>query len=85
MAVKLRAGVLEAETEYGIVLLEEKSGEYWNLNHTAASVLRTLVAGGSTEDAARELSASYAVDIDSAIADVGDLVAALRSADLVER
>jgi Coenzyme PQQ synthesis protein D (PqqD) len=85
MPLKLRKGVLKAETEYGIVLLDEETGEYWNLNHTAAAALRTLAAGGTTEEAARDLSFGYEVDLDSAAADVGELIAALRSANLVER
>ena len=49
------AGVSSAETDYGIMLLDEDSGRYWNLNPTAALVLRTLLDGGP-DQAAHELA-----------------------------
>ena len=36
MTLQLRDGVSAADTEYGITLLDEDSGQYWNLNPTAA-------------------------------------------------
>ena len=47
MTMRLRDGVSSAETDYGIMLLDEDSGRYWNLNPTAALVLRTLLDGGT--------------------------------------
>jgi hypothetical protein len=86
MILKLRDGVFLAETEYGIALLDEDSGQYWNLNPTGALILRTLLAGGTPAHAAEELSEQYTVDIDSASQDVQELVGELRSAGLlVER
>ncbi|HEX2417095.1 MAG TPA: lasso peptide biosynthesis PqqD family chaperone, partial [Micromonosporaceae bacterium] len=76
MTVKLRDGVSVADTDYGVVLLDEASGEFWNLNPTGALVLRALLADGSVEKATRELSEQYAIDRESASRDVQDLVAA---------
>lgn len=84
MTLKLRAGVFTADTEDGIALLDEDSGRYWKLNPTGALVLRTLLAGGTPAQAARELMQHYAVDIDNAGQDVAELVTELRSAGLVE-
>jgi hypothetical protein len=83
VTLTLRAGVSTADTEYGITLLDEKSGQYWNLNPSAALVLRTLLGGGTAEQAASALTEEY--DVDAAIAnrDVADLLGDLRSTHLV--
>jgi Coenzyme PQQ synthesis protein D (PqqD) len=83
MTLKLRDGVSTANTDYGVMLLDEDSGHYWNLNPTAAVVLRTLLDGGSSEQAVQELTSQYSVDAGTAGQDVQDLVAELHSAGLV--
>ena len=83
MTLKLRDRVSTADTEYGIVLLDEDSGEYWNLNPTGAVVVRTMLDGGSAADATHRLIEQYAVDPDTAREDVDDLLAGLRGAGLV--
>ncbi len=84
MILRLRDGVSSADTDYGIVLLDEDSGQYWNLNPTAALILRTLLGGGNPAQAVRELTEQYAVDTTAAKRDVADLVDRLRSAGVVE-
>jgi hypothetical protein len=84
MTLKLRAGVSTAETDYGTTLLDEDSGQYWNLNPTGVIVLRTLLEGGTPAQAVQQLTAEYAVDAETATRDVDDLVGGLRSAGLVE-
>jgi hypothetical protein len=83
MTLKLRDGVSAAATDYGIALLDEDSGQYWNLNPTGALVLRTLLEGGTPAQAVQALTEEYAVDLDTASRDVDDLVGGLRSAGLV--
>jgi Coenzyme PQQ synthesis protein D (PqqD) len=83
MTLKLRDGVSTADTDYGMALLDEDSGQYWNLNPTAALALRTLLDGGTTTQVVRELTEQYAVDTNTANRDVEDLVGGLRSAGLV--
>ena len=83
MTLNLRDGVSTADTDYGIALLDEDSGEYWNLNPTGALVLRTLLAGGTSTDAAQALVERYDVDVGSASRDVQDLLGGLHSAGLV--
>jgi hypothetical protein len=83
MTLKLRDGVSTADTDYGIALLDEDSGEYWNLNPTGALVLRTLLEGGTSTAAAQALAETYDVDADTASRDVQDLLSGLRSAGLV--
>jgi hypothetical protein len=83
MTLKLRGGVSTADTDYGIALLDEDSGEYWNLNPTGALVLRTLLEGGTSTEAVQALVERYDVDTDSASQDVQDLLGELCSAGLV--
>jgi hypothetical protein len=83
MTLKLRDGVSAADTDYGIALLDEDSGQYWNLNPTAALALRTLLDGGTTAQAVQQLTEQYPVDRDTAKKDVEDLVGELHAAGLV--
>ena len=83
MTLALRDGVSTADTDYGITVLDEDSGEYFTLNPSAALVLRTLLDGGTAEQAVRALTEQYAVDAGTAAADVASLLGELRSARLV--
>jgi len=83
VTLTLRPGVSTAATDYGTTLLDEDSGEYFTLNPTGSLVLRTLLTGGTAEQAARALAEQYAVAADTADRDVADLVAGLRAAGLV--
>jgi Coenzyme PQQ synthesis protein D (PqqD) len=85
MALKLRDGVSAADTDYGIALLDEDSGQYWNLNPTGALTLRTLLEGGNPKQAVQALTERYAVDADTAGRDVQGLLSELRSAGLLEQ
>jgi hypothetical protein len=84
MTLQLRDGVSAADTDYGMALLDEDSGQYWNLNPTAALALRTLLDGGTTAQAVQELTEQYAVDADTASQDIDNLVGELHSAGLVK-
>lgn len=84
MTFKLCDGVFTAETEYGIALLDENRGLYWNLNPTGALILQTLLVGETIAQAAEELAEQYAVDADTATRDVQKLIDELRLAGLVE-
>jgi hypothetical protein len=84
MALKLRPGVFDTETDYGIVLLDGDSGEYYDLNPTGALVLRTLLTGATAGEAAQALTEEYAVGLDDATRDVQELLAHLRTERLVE-
>jgi hypothetical protein len=83
MSLSLRDGVSTAETDFGITVLDEDSGQYWNLNPSASLVLRTLLGGGTAEQAATALTEEYDVDAGTADRDVADLLGELRSARLV--
>lgn len=83
MNLELRGGILMAETEYGVALLDENSGEYWTLNPTAAVVLETMLAGRGTDEAVHALTKRYDVSDSLAQQDVDRILTELRSAGLI--
>lgn len=80
MSFSLAAYVTATETEHGVVLLDERTGRYWQMNDTAAVVLRCLIDGGSVESAVTTLQGRYPDAADQIPRDVTDLVDALRAA-----
>jgi hypothetical protein len=84
MTLKLRDGVSVADTDYGMALLDEDTGQYWNLNPTGALALRMLLDGGTTAQAVQGLTEQYAADAETASQDIEDLVGELHAAGLVK-
>jgi hypothetical protein len=60
-----------------MVLLDEDSGRFWELNQTGATVLQTLAGGGTQQDAIHLLIASTDATPDQAAADVAAFVSQL--------
>lgn len=83
MGLQIRADVSSAQTEYGAVLLDQRSGRYWQLNPSGAVIVRTLLAGGTTAEAVTALTREFEVEDTQATRDVSALVTELRSAGLV--
>ncbi|MFB8183313.1 lasso peptide biosynthesis PqqD family chaperone [Streptomyces sp. NPDC055966] len=83
MALRFRSQVSTVDTEYGTVLLDERTGAYWQLNPTGAAVVRMLLDGYDPEQAAAALTEKYDVDAEQARRDVAALVDGLRGAELV--
>lgn len=83
MTLQIRPDISTADTDYGAVLLDERSGDYWQLNATGALVVRTLLDGGTQADATAALVDQFEVDEAQANADVAALLDGLRSAGLV--
>ncbi|OLF07515.1 HPr-rel-A system PqqD family protein [Actinophytocola xinjiangensis] len=75
--------VTVTETDYGVVLLDQRQGRYWKLNPTAGLVVDTLRAGGTERDAVARVVGRFAVDPDRAAADVAALLAAMRAAGVL--
>ncbi|MEV7085332.1 lasso peptide biosynthesis PqqD family chaperone [Streptomyces sp. NPDC093085] len=73
-----------ADTDGGMALLDERRGKYFNLNPTAALIVRSLLRGSAPEDAAAELAARYPeLSAQQAEADVQAVLASLATARLV--
>lgn len=83
MTFRFGADVSTAETDYGTVLLDQRSGDYWELNPTGALVVRTLMGGGDEEAAVAALVARFDIGPAQAAQDVDALVRDLRDAGLV--
>ncbi|WP_369215000.1 lasso peptide biosynthesis PqqD family chaperone [Streptomyces flavofungini] len=77
----LRDHVTVIDTPDGAVLLNQRTGRYWQLNATATLVLRTLAEGGTPEQAAATLTARHPAAADRADGDVEALLRTLRDAD----
>jgi hypothetical protein len=60
-----------------MVLLDEGSGRFWELNQTGATVLQTLARGGTQQDAIHLLITSTDATPDQAAADVAAFVSQL--------
>ncbi|MFE7130918.1 lasso peptide biosynthesis PqqD family chaperone [Streptomyces sp. NPDC057638] len=75
--------VSTAETEYGVVVLDERTGRYWRLSRSAALVVTTLTRGASVNEAVTALTERYDVERQRAERDVERLLDSLRSAGLV--
>ncbi|WP_030807826.1 lasso peptide biosynthesis PqqD family chaperone [Streptomyces sp. NRRL S-337] len=82
MALRFNADVSTAETDYGTVLLDERSGDYWELNPTGTLVIRSLLDGGEEGDAVDALVARFDIDRAQAAQDVAALVQELRASGL---
>ncbi|MER5295698.1 lasso peptide biosynthesis PqqD family chaperone [Streptomyces pharetrae] len=83
MTLRFSDDVSTAETQYGTVLLDQRTGEYWELNPTGALVVRTLMDDGDETAAIAALVARFDIDRDRAEQDVTALVRDLRDAGLV--
>lgn len=57
-------------TEYGHVMLDESRGQYWHLNDSALVIAECLRGGGTRDDAADALVATYGIPRPDARRDV---------------
>lgn len=82
MALRFGTDVSTAETDYGTVLLDERSGTYWELNPTGTVVIKTLLDGGDEAAAVAALVGEFDIDQAQAAQDVAALVRDLRATGL---
>jgi hypothetical protein len=85
MTYSLETEVIATDVEDGVVLLDQRTGRYWQLNRSGAATLRLLLDGNSPERAATTLTAGRPEAADRARADVGALLDSLLKARLVVR
>ncbi|WP_409185038.1 lasso peptide biosynthesis PqqD family chaperone [Amycolatopsis sp. VS8301801F10] len=72
------------ETPDGSVLLNKRTGSYWQVNRTGAHTLDRLLAGETAEQIAAELAARYDIDAAQVRADIAAMTETLLTAGLVE-
>ncbi|MEU5431960.1 lasso peptide biosynthesis PqqD family chaperone [Streptomyces sp. NPDC020719] len=82
MALRFGPDVSTAQTDYGTVLLDERSGQYWELNPTATLIIETLLGGEDEAAATDALVAEFDIERERARRDVTHLVAELRASGL---
>ncbi|MEU7105774.1 lasso peptide biosynthesis PqqD family chaperone [Streptomyces stramineus] len=84
MTLALRKDVSATATDEGMVLLDETSGRYWQLNGTAARILRALLDGATPPQVAAALTARHPdLAPERANGDVTTLITTLTEARLV--
>ncbi|GAA3347152.1 hypothetical protein GCM10020358_60820 [Amorphoplanes nipponensis] len=83
MSTVINESVSIAETDHGVVLLDERTGRYWQLNRSGAVVLRELLAGRTPRDAGAALAGAFPVSPEQAEADAHALLGRLREAGLL--
>jgi hypothetical protein len=81
--MRLHPAVSAAYTATGAVLLDRRTGRYWQLNLTGAEVLRALETIGTTSGMAQTLAARYDVDAEAVDQDITALLDRLRVGGLV--
>ena len=82
MTLRLRDDVSTADTGTGTVLLDERTGRYFQLNPSGGLILKILLDGGSVADAVSAIVGEYAVDRSRAATDVEALYTALCEAGI---
>lgn len=82
MTLRFGPDVSTAETDYGTVLLDQRSGDYWELNPTGTLVVKTLLEGGEEGAAVEALVTEFDIDRARAEQDVTALVRELRESGL---
>jgi hypothetical protein len=67
-----------------MVLLDERTGRYWQLNSTGAEILRAVLDGTARGEVAARLAATRDVTAERAAADIAELLDRLAAAGLTE-
>ncbi|WP_372405061.1 lasso peptide biosynthesis PqqD family chaperone [Streptomyces luteireticuli] len=83
MTFALRPDVSATDTDHGMVLLDESTGRYWQLNGTGALILHTLLDGATPGQTARLLGERHpTLTAGRAAADVAFFIRSLTEARL---
>jgi hypothetical protein len=82
MTFSLAPHVTTTETEHGVVLLDERTGRYWQMNGTGTLVLRSLIEGKTVESVVADLRDRHFVADEQIGRDVEALLDALATAKL---
>ncbi len=83
MPLRLRPDIATTGTDDGLVLLDERTGRYWQLNTTGAHVLAALLEGRDPDHIAADLATRHRIDVHQAQRDVTALTEGLHTANLL--
>ncbi len=83
MTTSLAKHVTATDTGDGMVLLNERSGRYWQINGTGAIILGCILDGGNAELAVATLRERYPHAADQIPVDIQNLLNTLRTHKLV--
>lgn len=83
MPLRLRPDIATTDTDDGLVLLDERTGRYWQLNPTGAHILHALLAGHHPDHIAADLATRYHIDPQQAQHDVTALTKHLHTTNLI--
>ncbi|MBB1152650.1 MULTISPECIES: lasso peptide biosynthesis PqqD family chaperone [Amycolatopsis] len=72
------------DTPDGSVLLNKRTGRYWQVNRTGTHTLDRLLAGETADQIAADLAARYDIDAAQVQADITAMTESLLAAGLVE-
>jgi hypothetical protein len=84
MPLHLHPDVVTTDTDDGMVLLHQRTGRYWQLNTTGASVLRRLLDGHTPEEIARGIAGRHGVAINRVQHDIAQTIEQLHTTCLLE-
>lgn len=80
---RLRENVTACPIDDGMILLDERTGRYWQLNAAGAAIVGALLSGATPEQVTDRLVATRPVSPQRAADDVTALIAQLTHAKLV--
>lgn len=72
------------DTPDGSVLLNQRTGSYWQVNRTGTHTLGRLLAGETPDQIAADLAARYDIDASRVRDDIASMTESLLAAGLVE-
>ncbi|MFF3008485.1 lasso peptide biosynthesis PqqD family chaperone [Kitasatospora sp. NPDC057940] len=84
MTLRLTAHTVSTDTDDGAVLLNQRTGHYWQLNQTGAYALQRLLDGSTPDHVAEEFAAHFGIAPAQAQQDITAMTGQLRSSGLVE-
>ena len=84
MTVRLKTDISICPTDHSAVVLNERTGQYWQLNETGANILGALLNGAAAEATADRIASVRPVTRERALADVRSLLDNLAAAGLIE-
>ncbi|WP_406638459.1 lasso peptide biosynthesis PqqD family chaperone [Amycolatopsis sp. WGS_07] len=82
--MRLHPDTALTDTPDGSVLLNRRTGRYWQVNRTGAHTLDRLLAGESADRIAADLAARYDIDAARVRADIATMTENLLTAGLIE-